>query len=413
MTNAQPHPDDRKKSILFLNHNWRARATYFRNFNLARILARHGWDATVMTTSPKRALRVVESFDRGVRIIEIPWFLSNLRYGATGCCPYDIFRRALKMFGQRYDVYFVSDHLPNVSLPYWFAKKIHPDALFVSDWADLFTDGGVHGHLNRSITKPAYNISHRLEYGIKRSTDLCTTISRPLLEKLIEHVGIPAERALFLPSGCDFEVKMPPPREVARKLLGLPADALIIGRTTSTDYMFAAEIPAYLNLWKRVKELTNRDPLFYFIGPCKQEHYPQIFRSDFPVRNTGRVPSNKVATHLAACDLFVMIEDDKPFNHFRSPTRLNDYLTAGRPLICNSIGDHIPLLKQHNACIIYDDFIAPNAALDQIFTDATEREAMGNRIRALAESDLKNWVAIGKRLNDFLREKGHAKLERA
>ncbi len=413
MRTAPPSADGRKKSILFLNHNWRARATYFRNFNLARVLAARGWDATVMTTSPQRALRVVESMDRGVRVIEMPWFLSNLRYGATGCCPYDIFRRMLKMTGRRYDVYFVSDHLPNVSLPYWVAKKIHPDALFVSDWADLFTDGGVHAHLNHSFTKPIYQISHRLEYGIKRSTDLGTTISRPLLEKLIEQVGVPAERTLYLPSGCDFEVKMPPPRDRARKLLGLPEDTLIIGRTTSTDYMFAAEIPAYLNLWKRVKELTNQDPLFYFIGPCKQESYPQIFRSGFPVRNTGRVPSAEVATHLAACDLFVMIEDDKPFNHFRSPTRLNDYLTVSRPLICNSVGDHIPMLKQHKACVVYDDFAAHNAALDQILTDAAERESMGKRIRALAESDLKNWTALGKKLDDFLREKGRAKLERA
>ena len=412
MTNAQPHPDDRKKSILFLNHNWRARATYFRNFNLARILARHGWDATVMTTSPQRALRVVESFDRGVRVIEIPWFLSNRRYGATGCCPYDIFRRALKMLGQRYDVYFVSDHLPNVSIPYWFAKKKHPDALFVSDWADLFTDGGVHGHLEHSITKPIYNLSHRLEYGIKHATDLCTVTSRPLLKKLINEVGIPAERALMIPSGCDTEVPPPPSREAARKLLNLPADALIIGRTTSTNYMFKAEIPAYLNLCERFKKLTDRELIFYFVGPCKQEDYPQIFRSGFPVRNTGRVPAAEVATHLAACDLFVMIEDDKPFNHFRGPIRLNDYLTVGRPLICNSIGDHVPTLKEHNVCVIYDNFTAPNAALDKILTDAAEREAMGQRARALAEGEL-NWTMLGKKLNDFLREKGRAKLERA
>ncbi len=412
MTNAQPPTQDRKKSILFLNHNWRARATYFRNFNFARILATHGWDATVMTTSPQRSLRIVESFDRGVRVIEIPWFLSNLRYGATGCCPYDIFRRALKMFGQRYDVYFVSDHLPNVSIPYWFAKKIHPDALFVSDWADLFTDGGVHGHLNRSITKPAHDLSHRLEYGIKRATDLCTVTSRPLLKKLINEVGVPAERALMIPSGCDTEVPPPPSREAARKQLGLPADALIIGRTTSTNYMFKAEIPAYLNLWERFKKLTDRELLFYFVGPCQQENYPQIFRSGFPVRNTGRVPAAKVATHLAACDLFVMIEDDKPFNHFRGPIRLNDYLTVGRPLVCNSIGDHVPTLKEHHACVIYDDFTAPNAALDKILTDASEREAMGKRARALAENEL-NWTTLGKKLDDFLREKGRAKLERA
>jgi glycosyltransferase involved in cell wall biosynthesis len=412
MNHAPSRADGRPRSILFLNHNWRARATYFRNFNLARILAVRGWDATVMTTSPQRSLRVVESFDRGVRVVEMPWFLSNLRYGATGCCPWDILRRAMKMPGRRYDVYFVSDHLPNVSLPYWFAKKFHPDALFVADWADLFTDGGVHGHLNRSFTKPVYNLSHRLEYGLKRATDLCTVTSRPLLKKLIEQVGVPAERALLLPSGCDTETPAPPARDAARKKLELPADALIIGRTTSTTYMFAAEIPAYLKLWERFKKLTDRELIFYFVGPCKQEDYPQIFRSGFPVRTTGRVPAADVATHLAACDLFVMIEDDKPFNHFRGPIRLNDYLTVGRPLICNSIGDHVPTLKQHNACVIYDDFTAPNAALDQILTDVAEREAMGKRARALAEGEL-NWTTLGRRLDEFLREKGRAKLEPA
>lgn len=362
-----------------------------------------------MTMSPERTGRTTETMDRGVKVVETPFFLAGNRLGKTGCCLWDCVVRSAKMVTNRYDVIFVSDHLPNVSLPYLLARMIHPQTLFVADWADLFTDGGVHEHLKHFPATPFYYLSHWLEQGTKRWADLCTATSRPLVKKMVDEVGIPKDQVLHLPSGCDSTLPLPLSRDEARIKLGLPLEAVIIGRTCSAETMFEAEITAFLNLWRRYRELTGEEPLFYFVGPWNPKFCLELSASGCPIRNTGRLKQEEVAIHLAACDLFVMVENDLPFHHFRGPIRLNDYLMVGRPIICNSVGDHVQTLKEHAACVVVDDFSIKHPVLDELLTDSAKRQDMGRRARLLAEGEL-SWKTLAKNFDEFLQERGAAKL---
>lgn len=393
--------ESRPSSALFLNHNLRERGTYFRNFHLARVLAERGWNTTILTVSPRRTLRPSVDMVRGVRVIQTPQFLTPHRFAASGFCPIDSLYRCLRMGIERFDVVFVSDHLPNVSAPFFAAKLMHPRSVFVADWADLFTDGGVHEHWNTLLAQPVYRASRFLERGLKGWADLCTATSRPLLRILQDQIGVDSWRTLHLPSGCDLKTAFPASMLAARNQLGLPADALIVGRTCSSDRITPTEMQAMLALADRYRALTGREALIYLIGPCDPKKYPKLFAGNCQVRFTGKLKPEQVPVHLAACDLFLLIEDDEVNCRFRGPIRLNDYLAAGRPVVCNSIGDHVVTLTAHEACVVADDFAAPNAVLDVVLTNAVDRDAMGRRARALAEGRL-CWDNLGRKLESLI-----------
>jgi glycosyltransferase involved in cell wall biosynthesis len=295
----------------------------------------------------------------------------------------------------------VSDHLPNVAWPFLAARVFQPDTLFVADWADLFAEGGLHEHWNRGPGKPFYLVSQLLERGIKRRAHLCTATSRPLLKALQDRLDISTLRTFHLPSGCDTQMVFPASQRQARLETGMPLDSLIVGRTSSTGNMTNAEIDAMIQLSERYRALTKKDLVHYLIGPCDRNRYSRLFQSNCQVRVTGRLAPSETPRHLAACDLFLTIEDDTPNNRCRGPIRLNDYLAAGRPIVCNSIGDHVETLAMHEAAVICDDLRTPHPGLDSILTGPAIRQAMGQRARALAEGDL-SWEKLAQNFEWFL-----------
>lgn len=354
-----------------------------------------------MTVSPKRTFRASVDTYRGVRVIQTPQFAVPQRFAASGFCPVDSLYRCLMVGTSRFDVVFVSDHLPNVSLPFFASKLLKPETIFVADWADLFTAGGLHEHWNRSIAVPVYRVSRALERGVKRCADLCTATSRPLLSLLRGQLQIPEWRSLHLPSGADSQITFPPTKSQSRRDKGLPSEPLIVGRTCSGDRITPTEINSMIALAERYRSLTQQDLLFYLIGPCDPKKYPKLFASRCKIRFTGKLVAAELPAHLAACDVFLLIEDDEVNCHYRGPIRLNDYLAAGRPVVCNSIGDHVRTLSECAACVVCDDFLAPNAALDEVLTSPAVCDAMGRNARTLAVTSL-SWERLGRRLESFI-----------
>ena len=206
----------------------------------------------------------------------------------------------------------------------------------------VFTSIGTRPWVNQRISSAEGSNS-----GLKKWADVCTVTSRPLWELLREELKVPASRTLHLPSGCDVQIKFPESRAQARSLTGLPADTFVVGRTSSSELITEMEITAMLDLAERFRSLTGQELVYYSIGPCNPEKYPRLFGSKCRIRVTGRLKPEEVPVHLASCDVFLLVEDDRPICRFRGPIRLNDYLAAGRPILCNDIGDHVQTLVEH------------------------------------------------------------------
>jgi glycosyltransferase involved in cell wall biosynthesis len=175
----------------------------------------------------------------------------------------------------------------------------------------------------------------------------------------------------------------------------------MVGRTSSGDHIFEVEMKAMRALAERFRELTQRDLVFYLIGPCDPSRYPELFRH-CRIRATGRLTPEEMPLHLGACDFFLLMEENVPKCQYRGPIRVNDYMAAGRPVLCNSVGDHVQTLLNARACVVCDDLRVENEAVDRLLTVPEERIHLGRRARELAEGDL-SWERLGAKLDQFLR----------
>jgi hypothetical protein len=212
-------------SFLLLNHNMRGEGTWFRAWNLARQLAAHGHEVTLVTVHPRRAWRCRREPCEGVMVIESPYW-GVRRWAASGLDPADILYRMLLMMRAKYHVLYGFSSLPSVSLPLLLASWLRKRKLRVSDWDDLFTGGGIYEGWNRGWRRLFYRIQRGLEYGVRRRAHGVTVTSHFLRDQARSCCAGPV---LYLPAGCDPESIPVLDRDECLSALRLPETALYIG----------------------------------------------------------------------------------------------------------------------------------------------------------------------------------------
>ncbi|MCU0787709.1 MAG: hypothetical protein MUC91_05895 [Verrucomicrobia bacterium] len=391
-------------AILFLNHNLAGQATYYRNINFAKGLANLGWEATMLTVAPKRRIGMRTFSEDGVRIIETPWILPSAFLAGNGCDPWDIVRRCFWCARPRFDVTVVSDHLLNVTLPFRVSRLFGRSRCYLADWADLFTRGGCHAGWNRGIRKPLHAISEHFEFSNKRACELAMATSRPLQKLLREDCGQPADRTLHLPSGCDPAIPFDPETEPTRIKLGMDPADFVVGRTGRTGIagrLHDHEQKAFLAIHSFMRSQGLPPPVLYLVGNHEERWYPALLAAGCRLRISGLLPSPEVPVHLRACDVFILLEADTPFNRHRGPIRLNDYLVVGRPILCNSVGDHSETLASAGAGVVWDNLEDVPDGVCSLLLDSGKRRTMGANARALADGPL-SWPRLAERLDQFI-----------
>ena len=210
-----------------LNHNPKESGTYFRCFHFARQLARRGHQVTLMTCIANRFKPEVEYKD-GVRIIGTPRFrrvADSIVPGGLDTGFLDILIRIGHTAAGSYDLIHGFDHLPNVSFPSYFGRRIK-NTCFISDWCDWWTRGGFPYERFKSERRNRMEIF--LEEGIRKIADGVTVISSVLQERA-QSIGVPEGKIRVIPSGADVDCIKPICKREARKRLGLDEPARILG----------------------------------------------------------------------------------------------------------------------------------------------------------------------------------------
>src|SRR6266850_7439782 len=213
--------------ILMLNHNPKESGTYFRCFHFARHLVKRGHQVTLITCIGNRFKRE-EEYIEGVRVIGTPRFrrLADLIVpGGLDTGFLDILIRIGHTALNQYDIIHGFDHLPNVSFPSYFGRKLK-NVCFISDWCDWWTRGGF--PYERFKTKRRNQFETFLEEGVRKIADGVTVISTVLRERA-EGLGVSREMINLIPSGADIDNIEPSSRELARRKLNLPQNAKILG----------------------------------------------------------------------------------------------------------------------------------------------------------------------------------------
>ena len=159
--------------ILMLHASPRG-GTFIRAFHLARELVRRGHRVTLFTSSAtKTHFRVHQEEREGVRIFETPWPLFCIDIWELGFGLVENWVRLFHAVSRRFDLIHSFQHLPSSMLPGFLGKHIR-HSVWISDWDDLWTEGGV---MNRPKNFPLfYDGLHFFEHRLKRFADGVTVV---------------------------------------------------------------------------------------------------------------------------------------------------------------------------------------------------------------------------------------------
>jgi glycosyltransferase involved in cell wall biosynthesis len=379
--------------ILYLNHNVAWSGTFFRAYQLGRELVRRGHEVTVVTTRRSGRFAVTETVRDGVRLIQMP----DLWWGPArnGFDPWNTLRRVVLLRHAECDLVHAFDSRPVVVFPALWVRA-RSGARLCMDWADWWGRGGAiqerSGWLVRTIFGP---IETWFEETFRHRADGTTVISSALAERAAG-LGIPRERILSFPVGCDVAGIQPMPRAQARRALRLAPDQAIVVhlgvlRRLDEDLLFDA-----------FRALRTRVPAaqLVLIGNARAS-VPEDLKRTGAIRTTGFVPYDEVSQWLGAADLCVISMLDTVGNRGRWPGKINDYLAAGRPVVMTRVGDAARIVEEGKAGWTAEP--TPRGFADvlaEALANPEARDVAGRCARSIAETTL-SWGTLASELEKF------------
>ena len=381
--------------ILFINHNvaWSG-GTFFRAFYFARYMARRGHDCTLLTISKKNRFWFKEYEREGVRVVETPDLLPGI--GRTGWDPWDTMRRIgwLLQHRNEFDLVHALDSRPAVILPALILKNFTGMPL-VMDWADWWGRGGlIHERGYGLIDKFMEPVETWFEEHFRKNADATTVISTSLQQRAIR-LGVKPESILLIPQGCDEEKFLCVGRETARSRLGLPEDVYMVGylgKLLSTDQPLLVDT---------IRMAAKRIPKLRLFHIGMQSHdAPEDLLENGQLIQTGKVPLDMLGYYLCASNIFILPLRDTLGNQARWPSKINDYLAAGRPIVATRVSDVVDYFERYKIGLLAEPRAEDLA--DQILRlyEDESAEEMGHNALLLAQTEL-SWEKLIDKLDDL------------
>jgi glycosyltransferase involved in cell wall biosynthesis len=366
--------------ILLLNHNVVERSTFYRAFYFGRELADRGHQATLVTISRRNVLRARVEVREGVRIIETPDL--GVSRARTGWDPWDTAWRTARLLGEPFDLVHGFDCRPVVLGPS-LALKALSRTPWISDWADWWGRGGAIAQRKSWIGRVAFApFETFLEERFRHLADQVTVISRALEERAVA-LGVARERVHHIPNGAN--VRTIPVLDVAecRRELSLPQGVPIACFVGFVQYDLALAVRAFALARRSVS-----DARLLLVGPRNREADQWISELGLSaaVHATGALPFARVPVAMGAADVLLLPYSNTQANRGRSPTKLGDYLAAGRAVLSNPVGDLVDVFQADEVGVLAPDEVAGyGAALAGLLKDRDRTVRMGRRARKAAE----------------------------
>ncbi|KAA3605794.1 MAG: glycosyltransferase WbuB [Planctomycetota bacterium] len=380
--------------ILILVHNMAYKGgAFYHGLGFAKTLAKFGHQVTLLSIHAKNKMKFEVVEKDGIRMVNSPDLLWGM--GRTGWCPWDTMRRMSFFRGETFDILHTVDTRPAVVLPALYLRK-KTGGRFIADWTDWWARGGAtserKGWAVKNLVGP---LEKWFEEKPKNWADGLIAISQALYQRAKEQ-GISDDIMCYLPPGSDTEDVPVFDKAQARADLKLDPDRPILGYLGNI-YQRDADL-----LFATLRKVAEKKPdtQLVMIGHAKIE-VPQDLADGPNLLRTGRVPFPDMVKFLGACDVLTLPLNDTVANRGRWPSKINDYMAAGRPIVANAIGDLTMLFQQaeigHLAAPEPGEFA--DRVLD-LLNDPQAQQRMGNNARKLAETE-HSWEAATERLVNF------------
>lgn len=284
-----------------------------------------------------------------------------------------------------YDVLFATSTPLTAGIPGIVARWLRgkPFVFEVRDiWPELPKAMGV-------ITNPAIlYLMSVLERASYRSANRLIGLSPGIVDGIAKH-GIPRDRILAVPNGCDLDI-FAADAEKWRPQGVRETDLMAVFTGT---HGFANGLDSVLNAAAVLKR-TGRDDIKLVLigdGMLKSALQARVQKEGLDaVIFAPPVDKRKLAGLLASADIGMQILANVPaFYYGTSPNKFFDYIASGLPVLNNYPGWLAELIQEHQCgyAVPPDN---PEAFADALIHAADHREAlptMGQRARELAQSE--------------------------
>ena len=344
---------------------------------------------TLLAISPRSRVHFNQYMCDGVRVIETPDLLWGR--GRTGWDMWDTLTRTLFASRETWDLVHAFDSRPAVILPALFLQR--RGVPLVMDWADWWGRGGTieersTGKLLRILFGP---IETYFEEAFRYRADGTTVISTALRSRALL-LGAQQDYLEILLQGSDVEKVIPLSKSTCRQELGLMEATNVVGYVGTLS---KSDAQLLFTSFSALREKCPGTKLL-LIG----NH-----RSNIPtgpdVVETGHVPADQYLRYLGACDLFLLPLKDTIASRGRWPSKINDYLAAGRPIVASAVGDvkHLFTRYQIGCATVDNPTDLANSAFD-LLSNPLLMDKLGHNAREVAEKHF-SWSTLAKNLEAY------------
>lgn len=376
--------------ILYICHNQtRMGGAYYRALNLAGALKKRGHDVALMSIHHTNRIGTVERNLDGVTLVETPDMFWGS--GRSGWDPWSTIVRTLWLSRHRFDIVHTVDTRPAVSLPALVARLFN-HSTWICDWTDWWAHGGATSERTGKRGWSFIGLIEQLFEEVPRPyADGTVCISRALASRAAS-LGIQPASIWYLPPSTDPESIRELTVSEALAKCNLESSYRYLGYLGNI-YQRDAEL-----LFNSLRLLKHTDWRLLMVGEPKCS-VPNDLKDLIQV--TGRLSFESMLEHLSACQVLTLPLSDSIANRGRWPSKINEYLAVGRPVVACSVGDVANLIAENGVGLVArpeaEDF---SCKLDELLSDPEISQSMGDQARTVAKT-VYSQSLMGEQLENF------------
>ena len=365
---------------------------------MGKHLVRRGHEVSLVVTADRRKAGIVDSDWDGVRVIETPDLLwGKLR---SGWDPWGLVNRLYRLGCEKttFDLIHCFETRPATIYPALFYRKRHPAPL-LTDWNDWWGRGGVIDEFRPKWYRTLFGpLETYYEEAFRTRADGLTVISTALRDRAIR-LGVPPENICQISGGAFLDLFPCRTLRECREKVGLPATDILLGYSSMDSH-------AEMDTMMRVLSLVaRRFPTVRLLITGKTDRrIVEIARAhDVADRLhlTGVLPFRDLGWFMGAVNLFVLPFPPKIYNIGRWPNKIGDYMSLGRPVVSNPVGDIKTLFEEHDIGLLArwdaEEFAEKVIRLIQ---NPAEADRLGRNAREVAVAKF-DWSVLTRTLEDF------------
>jgi glycosyltransferase involved in cell wall biosynthesis len=372
------------------------RGGFFRAFHWGRCLVRRGHQVTLLTISEKKRCGLEIQEREGVRLVKTPDLCTGrLR---SGWDLWNTLNRLIYLWPQQYDLVHSVDSRPVCILPALMLKKLRQTKLVI-DWGDWWGRGGTIAVRSNSLAERLFApVETFFEEGFRGYADGSVVLTSALKNRALA-LGVGAEHLVQIPHGADVERMLPRDKMAARRRLGLGEGKKFLGYV---GIISAKDLDLLMQAFEQIYASDNRVRLI-FIGRSGVNQAALKPRIIDGVRLTGEITYDALQDYIAACDVMCLPLKNTIANRGRWPSKISDYLAAGRPVAATAVGDLAALFSKAEIGILSQDEPGEFARATQQLLAGPDLEELGRNARRVAETEL-SWDILTDRLESLYRD---------